>query len=68
MMRNLIDEFWGAWVAGLFGLALAVVMVASWVTHIVVCLQNEQWLLLIAGAIAAPIGMIHGVGLWFGWF
>jgi hypothetical protein len=43
-------------------------MVASWCTHIGVAFANEQWLLLIAGAIAFPIGMVHGIGIWFGIF
>jgi hypothetical protein len=39
---------------------------AAWLTHVLTCIQTEQWLFLIAGAIAAPVGIIHGVGLWFG--
>lgn len=38
----------------------------AWITHVLTCIQTEQWLFLIAGAIAAPVGIIHGVGLWFG--
>ena len=38
---------------------------AGWLTHIVYCFENHQWLLLIAGAILAPIGVVHGWGLWF---
>lgn len=40
--------------------------IAGMITHIVVCLQDQNWILLIAGAIAAPIGIIHGIGHWFG--
>lgn len=43
-------------------------LIAAWVTHIVVCLKAGMWGFLIAGAIFFPIGIIHGVGLWFGWF
>jgi hypothetical protein len=50
----------GAW------LTVGGISLAGWVTHIVVCIQNEQWILLIAGAIAAPIGVVHGIGQWFG--
>jgi hypothetical protein len=39
---------------------------ASWVTHIVVCLQTEAWGFLIGGAIFVPIAWIHGTGVWFG--
>lgn len=45
-----------------------VVGAAGWITHIRVCLQNEQYLLLVAGAIAAPVGSVHGIGCWFGWW
>lgn len=40
--------------------------IAAWCTHVITCIQNEAWLFLIAGAIAAPVGVVHGVGLWFG--
>ena len=42
--------------------------VASWFTHIVVCLSTSSWGFLIAGAIVLPIAWIHGTGIWFGWF
>jgi hypothetical protein len=38
----------------------------SWLTHIFSTIANEQWLLLIAGAILVPIGIIHGIGIWLG--
>ena len=41
---------------------------AAWLTHIFICLSNEAWGLLVAGAIMFPIGIIHGYGLWFGFF
>lgn len=37
-------------------------------THVLRCINTEAWLFLIAGAIAAPIGIIHGIGIWFGAF
>lgn len=49
-------------------LAIALSTFAGWLTHIVYCFQNEKWLLLFAGALAAPVGVIHGWGLWFGWW
>lgn len=42
--------------------------IPAWITHIVVCIRNEQWLFLIAGALAAPVAVIHGWGIWFGWW
>lgn len=50
----------------LIGLALLVWVVASWFTHIVVCLDEEKWGFLIAGAIMFPIAVIHGTGVWLG--
>lgn len=41
---------------------------AGWLTHVIHCLQTGEWGFLIAGAIVAPIGVIHGWGLWFGFF
>ena len=38
----------------------------AWVTHIIHCLLTAKYLLLIAGAVIFPVGIIHGVGLWFG--
>lgn len=44
------------------------VPIAAWLTHIVYSIMVEKYLLLIAGAILPPIGMIHGVGVWLGLF
>ena len=55
-------------VTGVGVIALTATSFAGWITHIVVCLQSEQWLLLIGGAIAVPVGVIHGIGCWFGWW
>lgn len=43
-------------------------ILAAWITHIVVCLGQEAWGFLIAGAVMFPIAVIHGTGLWFGAF
>lgn len=43
-------------------------VVASWITHVAVCLKTAAWGFLIAGAILFPIAWIHGTGVWFGWF
>ncbi len=54
---------------GIFaGLVLGVLVFAGWLTHIIVTIQAASWGLLIAGAIMAPIGIIHGWGIWFGIF
>ena len=40
-------------------------MLASWLTHIVVCIKDGSWGFLIAGALLVPIAWIHGTGIWF---
>jgi hypothetical protein len=39
---------------------------AAWLTSIVFCSVNDQRTLLIAAATFFPIGVVHGVGVWFG--
>ena len=53
---------------GLFitGLLFGFTLLAAWLTHIFHCLFAAKYLLLIAGAFIAPVGVIHGIGLWFG--
>lgn len=48
----------------LLGMASA----AGLITHIVHCLKTHEWLLLLIGVFGPPIGVIHGWGLWFGWW
>ena len=50
----------------IFMASMMIASVAAWITHVLTCIKTEQWLFLIAGAIAAPVGIIHGIGLWFG--
>lgn len=45
---------------------LIITTIAAWITHIVHCLLTAKYILLIAGAFIAPVGVIHGVGIWFG--
>ena len=48
------------------GLSIALMCIAAWMTHVITCLVQAKYLLLIAGAFIAPVGVIHGVGIWFG--
>lgn len=47
---------------------LALLPVAAWFTHIVVCLKAGLWGFLIAGAIFFPVAIVHGFGIWIGVF
>ena len=49
-------------------IAIGLSCLAAWLTHVVVCLSTAAWGFLIAGAIFFPIGMIHGFGIWLGFF
>ena len=47
-------------------IVLWLITIAAWITHIIHCLMAAKYMLLIVGAIVAPVGVIHGIGLWFG--
>ncbi len=49
----------GIAVVGLFGYS-------AWLTSIVFCAANGMHPLMIADAAFAPVGVVHGVGVWFG--
>lgn len=53
---------------GLFGLTLMIWVLGTWFTHVIVCIKMSAWLFLLAGAIFFPIGIIHGTGIWLGFF
>lgn len=42
-----------------------VIPVSAWFTHLFYCFAESAWGFLIAGAVFFPIGIIHGVYLWF---
>jgi hypothetical protein len=50
-----------AWIIGIAG-------VLAWLTHIYVCFSGNRWGFLIAGALFFPIAIIHGIGIWFGFW
>ena len=50
-----------ALLAGLLGLA-------GWCQHLYTCFNEKLWGFLIAGVILFPVGIIHGFGIWLGWW
>lgn len=44
---------------------IGVVLVSAWLTHLITCFSEGLWGFLIAGAILFPIGIFHGIWLWF---
>jgi hypothetical protein len=51
-----------------FVIAIVILCGLAWFTHIIVSLGEGWWGFLVAGALFFPIGIIHGIGLWFGFF
>ena len=49
----------------LFGWGIGLAFIAAWLTHIFTCFAHEMWGFLIAGALMFPIGILHGIYLWF---
>lgn len=47
---------------------LALTSAAAWVTHVLACIKSAAWILLAFGCLVAPVGVIHGVGIWLGVF
>jgi len=47
-------------------LLLAAFCYSAWLTSIVFCAADGKWRLLIASATFFPIGIVHGIGVWFG--
>lgn len=56
----------GSVLGGLGCLGGIILMIAAWITHIVYCIANGAWIILIAGALVFPVGIIHGIMVWFG--
>lgn len=49
-----------------FGTSILVLLFATWITHVVVCIKTGAWGFLIAGAILFPIANLHGLMIWIG--
>lgn len=52
----------------LIGIAFVLTSLAAWITHVIVCIHQAAWVLLAFGCIVAPVGVIHGIGVWLGVF
>lgn len=49
-------------------IVFCVTLFAAWLTHVIVCLKTASWGFLVAGALFFPVGIVHGIGTWFGVF
>lgn len=50
----------------IIGAVFVFTIIGAWLTNVVTCLAAASWGFLIAGALFFPIGIIHGIGIWFG--
>ena len=41
---------------------------AAWVQHILTCAADERWVGLVLGAIVFPVGIVHGIAVWLGFY
>jgi|HubBroStandDraft_6_1064221.scaffolds.fasta_scaffold676109_2 hypothetical protein len=55
-------------IGGFIGIAFALLSFAGWCQHLYTCFNEHLYGFLIAGAIFFPIAIIHGWGIWFGWW
>lgn len=49
----------------MLAMMLFIMFISAWLTHVIVSISVGAWGLLIAGAILFPIGIVHGIGVWF---
>lgn len=50
----------------IFYIFAIIATIGAWIQHVITCIATEQWILLVVGAIVAPVGVIHGWGVWLG--
>lgn len=68
--RSTPDDRQGIATVGLLLAFVALILtnLAAWITHVIVCIKASAWVLLAFGCIVAPVGVVHGVGVWLGVF
>ncbi len=62
-----MDDFFEI-ILAIFQLILGIISVLAWFTHLLVCFTDDRWGFLIAGALMFPVAIVHGVGIWFGFW
>jgi hypothetical protein len=48
-------------------IAIPLLVVAGWITHMSVCIAAKSWAFMIIGGALFPIGAIHGWATWLGY-
>lgn len=49
----------------IMGWVIGIGCLLAWFTHVFTCFATGAWGFLIAGAIFFPVGILHGMYLWF---
>jgi hypothetical protein len=62
--RNHSDGSVIAAILFMFGAPLLVV--AGWLTHVIVAIQAQAWIFMIVGALIVPVAVVHGWSEWLG--
>lgn len=52
------------WLGSAFGLSC----IAAWFTSVIHAVQTSDLVLALVDIFIFPFGIIHGFGLWFGWW
>ena len=65
-MENLVKAIGGLGciIMGFIGITT----IPAWFTHVIYCFQHHEWGFLIGGALFFPVAIVHGWGIWFGWW
>lgn len=53
---------------GFFATGFVMSCIASWLTSFVYAIKYDRVVILLADIFLPPFGIVHGWGLWFGWW
>jgi hypothetical protein len=48
-----------------FGWSIGLTCFVAWLNHVFTCFSEGLWGFLLAGALLVPLGILHGMWLWF---
>ena len=67
-MANENDAVGAQHMANFIGISVGLLALFAWFQHLYTCFTEESWGFLVAGAIFFPVAMIHGIGIWLGFW
>ncbi len=47
---------------------IVLIFTGAWFQHLFTCFTDDRWGFLIAGAIFFPVAVVHGIGIWLGFW